>query len=321
MDLLLILTYAAICIAMFKIFKIPVNKWSMTTAILGGVFLVGGMLLLMNYNHPYSPYMQRYYVTTPIVPNVSGGVIEVPYQTTTHVAKGDVLFRLDPTPYQNKVDALKAKLFRLEQDQERVAILYRRGAGSKQDVDRAQSLLDENLANISQAEWELDQTVFRAPSDGYIVQVALREGMRAVNLPLRPVMTFVHDEDPRFVGFFRQNSLLRLKKGDEAELSFPAFPGKVFKAKVDMISPVIGEGQVDPSQALLRTPHHMRFGRGFVAVAMVITDPDFESYQAYAPRGMNGVAAIYTEHFRHVSIIRRVLLRMAAWVNYVFPIK
>ena len=42
MDLLLILTYAAMCIAIFKIFKIPLNKWSVPTAVLGGIVLIGG---------------------------------------------------------------------------------------------------------------------------------------------------------------------------------------------------------------------------------------------------------------------------------------
>ena len=28
MELLLILTYAAICVAIFKLFRIPVNKWT-----------------------------------------------------------------------------------------------------------------------------------------------------------------------------------------------------------------------------------------------------------------------------------------------------
>ena len=36
MDLLLILTYGALCIAVFKIFKIPLNKWTVPTAALGG---------------------------------------------------------------------------------------------------------------------------------------------------------------------------------------------------------------------------------------------------------------------------------------------
>ena len=40
MDLLLILTYTAICIVIFKVFKIPLNKWTVPTAVLGGIFLV-----------------------------------------------------------------------------------------------------------------------------------------------------------------------------------------------------------------------------------------------------------------------------------------
>ena len=32
MDLLLILTYTAICVAVFKIFRIPLNKWTVPTA-------------------------------------------------------------------------------------------------------------------------------------------------------------------------------------------------------------------------------------------------------------------------------------------------
>lgn len=52
MDLLLILTYTAIAYATFKIFKIPVNKWTVPTAALGGLVLVAGLVLLMSYNHP-----------------------------------------------------------------------------------------------------------------------------------------------------------------------------------------------------------------------------------------------------------------------------
>ena len=45
MELLMILTYAAICVAVFKIFRIPVNKWTLPTAVLGGIFLIAGMSL------------------------------------------------------------------------------------------------------------------------------------------------------------------------------------------------------------------------------------------------------------------------------------
>ena len=54
MDLLIVLTYVALAWAVFKIFRIPVNQWTLATAALGGVFLVSGLILLMNYNHPYT---------------------------------------------------------------------------------------------------------------------------------------------------------------------------------------------------------------------------------------------------------------------------
>ena len=41
MELLLILTYTAICVAIFKIFRIPLNKWTLPTAALGGIFMIG----------------------------------------------------------------------------------------------------------------------------------------------------------------------------------------------------------------------------------------------------------------------------------------
>ena len=44
MELLLILTYSAICVAVFKIFRIPVNKWTLPTAALGGIFLITGII-------------------------------------------------------------------------------------------------------------------------------------------------------------------------------------------------------------------------------------------------------------------------------------
>ena len=60
MELLMILTYAAICFAIFKIFRIPVNKWTLPTAVLGGIFLIAVILLIMNYNHPFSANARIY---------------------------------------------------------------------------------------------------------------------------------------------------------------------------------------------------------------------------------------------------------------------
>src|ERR1700730_7097729 len=104
MELLLILTYTAICVGVFKIFRIPVNKWTLPTAALGGLFLIGFILLVMNYNHPFTDNARIYFATTPIMPDVKGRVIDVPVKANAPLKQGDVLFRIDPAPYKFEVD-------------------------------------------------------------------------------------------------------------------------------------------------------------------------------------------------------------------------
>lgn len=77
MDLLIILTYVAFAWVIFKIFRIPVNQWTLATATLGGVFIVAGLILLMNYNHPYTFTAQKAVISIPITPQVTGVVSEV----------------------------------------------------------------------------------------------------------------------------------------------------------------------------------------------------------------------------------------------------
>ena len=54
MELLLILIYVSICYVIFKVFRIPVNQWSLATAALGGIIGIALLLLIMNYNHPFT---------------------------------------------------------------------------------------------------------------------------------------------------------------------------------------------------------------------------------------------------------------------------
>ena len=137
MDLLLILSYAALCIAIFKIFKIPLNKWSVPTAVLGGVIIIGGLILMMNYNHPFSPIAKRVFVTTPIVPTVKGRVIDVPVEPNELLSPGDVLFTIEPTTYVAEVNRLQAAIAAAQTED--VELDTRRGllTGVRQDEARA----------------------------------------------------------------------------------------------------------------------------------------------------------------------------------------
>ena len=373
MDLLLILTYAALCIAIFKVFKIPLNKWTVPTAVLGGIVLIGTLILLMNYNHPYTQIGNQVFSTTPIVSGVRGRVIEVPVEPNQPLKQADVLFRIDPVPYQAEVDKLEAQVKEASQGalgleaqlQEKEAALakamaerdkaqrefgryqrgFDKGAFTAQQLDtrrqaykaaqatvdvantnieQAQIALDseiggENttvarlLADLRKAEFNLDQTTVYAPTDGFATQLALRPGVMAVPLPLAPVMTFVHTEELVYTAAFRQNSLQRLKSGFEAEFIFRALPGKVFQGEIIDVIPAIGESQFQARGALLGTDALRTNGR--VLVKLKVND-DLEPYQL--PMGTAVEVAVYSDSFSHVSIMRKVLIRMKSWQNYLY---
>ncbi len=317
MDLLLIMTYTAICVAVFKVFKLPLNKWTVPTAALGGVVLIGTLIFAMNYNHPYSEVSRSYFTTIQIVPQVAGKVIEVTESRNQKLKQGDVLLKIDPTPFETSLATLKAELISAEADLVRAKKLTSKNALAKRELDIARRQVDELLPKVTKAQWDLDNTVIRAPSDGYVSQVAVRPGVRAVPLPLAPVMVFIPDESRHFVGWFRQNSMLRLKPGYEAEIAFDGLPGEVFSARVKQVLPAMSQGQVSASGVLLDGSRDRYAGR--IGVELLIDDPDFAQYDMMVPGGSYGQAAIYSEHMHHVSVMRKVLLRMSAWMNYIFP--
>jgi hypothetical protein len=51
--------YGAVCIAVFKIPGIPVNQWSLATAVFGGKAGIALLLLTKNYNHPFTTNAPR----------------------------------------------------------------------------------------------------------------------------------------------------------------------------------------------------------------------------------------------------------------------
>jgi len=317
MDLLLILTYGALCIVVFKVFKIELNKWTVPTAVLGGVVLIGALILVMNYNHPYTESAREYYITTPIIPTVKGRVTEVDIQPEQQVMQGDVLFKIDPEPYRLAVDGLTARLDAAQKDLVRSESLLKKGSISARTVDQARALVDELQAKLNDAKYDLTQTEVRAPANGHVTQLTLRPGMMAMPINLNPTMSFIHDNERRFIGWFRQNSLLRIKPGDEAELALDAIPGVVFEGRVEKFVSALGQGQLQPTSTIYSFNPVELPGR--VAVIIEITDPEFEPYRNQLPAGLFGQAALYSEHFHHVSVMRKILLRMSGWMNYVFP--
>jgi len=311
METLMLLTYAALCWIVFKVFKIPVNKWSLTTAVLGGIVMIGSLLMGMAYFHPGSRSAKIYFVTTQIVSNVRGKVIEVDVKPNEAVSKGDILFKIDPTPYKTVVDDLKAQLEFAKKRLEDTKRLAESAGGSKFDVYNWEKEVASLKAKLAKAQFDLDSCTVKAPSDGYVTQIRVRPGQMAVPIPALPVMTFVNTDSTALIAGFSQEPVRNIKAGDEAEAVFVSIPGRSFQGKVQRVLPALAEGELTTNRSMFSLNQQLPAGQVPVIISL-----DKNISELGLPLGVESTVAVYTAKtgfWSHVAIIRKILLRMLGW--------
>ena len=184
-------------------------------------------------------------------------------------------------------------------------------ATAKAQVRVSEAHVDTTRAKLANAKWDLSQTTVVAPGNGMMVNVMLRPGFFVAGLPFNEVMTFV-DDDYQIFALFGQNELHQVEPGNEVELTLDTYPGRVIKGHVDSIMWAQGQGQVEASGDLPRTTFVAPPGR--FPVKVVVAEHDRPLFLA---AGARGSAAIYTEHLTLVHIIRKVLLRVASYLDYI----
>jgi len=312
METLLLLTYFSICWIIFKIFKIPVNKWSLTTVVLGGVVLLGTLLGGMAYFHPATHYARSYFITTQIVPNVRGKVIDVPVQSNVPLKQGDILFKIDPTPYEGKVKELQAQLDFSKKRLQETKDLVRTAGGSKFDVENYEKEVEKLEGQLEVAMFNLESCVVKAPGEGFVTHLRIRPGQMAVPFPIAPLMTFVNTDQTAFIAGFSQQPMQNLKEGNKAEILFTGIPGRVFKAHVERILTVLAEGELSAGKTMVDLKA-MEMPEGLIPV-IIKMDDDLSDY--FIPIGCDAEVAVYSERWHHVTIIRKILLRMKSWQNF-----
>ena len=312
---LLIIIYSMLMWLVFKVFKVPANKWTGTTAVLGGVVSIGFLLLMMGMYHPFTKEARIYSLTTPILPTVKGRVVDVNVKTGDKVNKGDLLFSIDPEPFEYSVAILEAELVLAVSNLQDATTLYEKKVGPEKAVERAQRTVDSLNGQLANAQYELAETEVRATDDGHIAQVRLRPGALAVPMPFSPLMTFVHNKDRFLLAGFQQNPLQNIKPGFEAEVIFVALPGKVFSATVVGMSEIMAQGQLLPDGRLIQLDKVTPPGRVMVQINI---EDDLSNYQL--PVGVKANVAVYSGTWQPVAIIRKVLLRIMSWENYLFSI-
>ena len=313
MDLILMLSYVAIVTVVFKVFRLPVTKWSVSTAALGGVFLMSWLYISMAFFHPFTPYARTYFLITPISAQVKGKVIKVFVEDDRPLKKGDPLFQIDPTPFQAKVDKLKADQELAQHRLDEATRLFDKGAGRKYDVELRTKNLAALKAELVEAEFNLESTTVVAPADGHVAQNRVREGVTAGTLRISSMMTYVFKEDPYFIAGFKPNAIQNIKVGAEAEVMFTSIPGQTFKARVVKLWDEIAEGQLfAKGTTMVSVSEQLPPGR--IPVQIELLD-DVSGF--YLPSGTSAGVAVYSEHLAFLGELRRILLHMFSWQNVI----
>jgi multidrug resistance efflux pump len=387
MELLLLGIYSFFAWLIFFKFKwLPWNIVSQVITITLPIIGLTVLILTLNVVAPSSADVRVINYVVSVNPRVAGLVTEVPIVPNRPIKKGDVLFRIDPTPYELDVKDYSAQLAQLRaqlvtaqantrnlQGQLRAAIgstqgvasklelaklrvkqfrdLSESGAGSAFDLEQAQAdlanlqaQLDSTKASESQvreklaaktpdgdqdevanvkaqiarvesqlanAKWSLEQTVYYAPADGTVVSLALRPGMMAVPFPALPAMNFVEDEQ-WILAIYNQNEVRKIEPGQEAEIAFRMHPGRVVKAKVDSIMWATAQGQL-PIGGMNATSGVAPIPPNSLAVRLLTEGKDKDIFLA---SGARGHGAVYTESGEAIHILRKVILRIGAKLDW-----
>ena len=387
MEIILLGIYSYFVYLVFFKFKwLPWNFVSQVIVVTIPIVGLTLLILVLNIVAPSSADVRVINYVVAINSRVNGIVVEVPIEPNRHIQRGQVLFKLDPRPYEIEIQGLRAKvesldaqllganattrgyseqlrnargsrdaiaaqlrLAREREDQTRE--LAASGAGSEYDYQQAQANVanlqaqldaataserqvveklaakndagdQDEVANakaqiaqaesaLADAEWRLEQTVYRAPANGTVVALSLRPGAMAVPLPITPSMTFVEDEQ-WVMAIFKQNEVRKIKPGQEAEIALKQYPGRIIKCKVDSIMWATAAGQLPIGT--------MNTGGGVAPVPpnslAVRLLPDAKDRELFMASGAQGVGAIYTDSGAAIHILRKIIIRVGAKLDW-----
>jgi multidrug resistance efflux pump len=355
MELILLIIYSVIVWLIFFKFKLlPWNITSQVIVVTIPIIALTILILFMNICAPSSSDVRAQNYVIPIVPRVTGQVTEVPIEPNRPIKKGDVLFKIDPVPFEaaekaanatlrgaqdqlnnatNKKAALTPRIDLAKKRVEQFTALSAAGAGKRADLEQAQSDLGnlqseflaadatesqaraqiaKSEADLINAKFDLEGTTYLAPANGRVANLALRPGVRATQFATMPVMSFIDEDDPWLLAFFRQNELRYVEAGDEAEIYMMQYPGRIIKCVVDSILWATAQGQM-PISGNLQNTLPIAAPEQRIAVRLVLAPKDRDLFLA---AGARGGGAIYTEHGKIIHIIRKVFLRVSAKLDW-----
>jgi len=184
-----------------------------------------------------------------VAPRVSGMVTRIAVIDNQFVRAGDLLFELDPEPFEIAIAQAEASLKRAKIssraskiEYERLQDIYERdpGAVSHKDLNRREANYLESLAQIDVAQetlrgarLNLGYTKVHATVDGYISNLDFQVGTQAV--ANTPILALVDSNSFWVFGYFRESQIGRFEIGDPARVTLMAYPDQPLEGTVDSL--------------------------------------------------------------------------------------
>lgn len=185
---------------------------------------------------------------------------------------------------------------------------------SQLSIELAKAKIEQVNSQLADAEYDLEQTKVRAPVDGCVTNLQLREGM-LVGGGGGAVMSFILEgsESNRgvIVAAFNQKNFMRIKEGQYTEVALFGYPGQIFTGRVLNAIDVSGAGQLTASGALPTTLGSAQPTEFAVRIKLDNSD------DLRLPGGSQAVVAVYTEDLQVAGIPVMFLIRTQSWIRYV----
>jgi multidrug efflux system membrane fusion protein len=257
------------------------------------IILIAAVVLALFVYHIYetSPRTDDASVTANIVgiaPRISGPITKIAVKDNQFVKAGDVLFEIDPVPYQDAVDSAEAQKINAGADLQRVQALVSAGGTTKEQVDEAVAKDKSAASALSTAKYDLDGCRVVAPFDGFITNLNISEGAYAH--AASEVITMVDARNWYVIANYRESLLPHIAVGDSADVYLMSKPSVKYHGVVEGI----GRGVV-PEEApqlsglpnVTRELNWVRLAQRFPVRIRLDVAPDDDAVRA-------GVTAIVT---------------------------
>ena len=219
----------------------------------GFFFIIAAALVIYKYwDYVINPWTRNGQVRAQVVqiaPRVTGPIVKLPIKDNQVVKAGDLLFEIDPRTFkatvnQSRAELRSAKVRELnakEEAQRAERIRIRNpGAMSEEELENKKNKQRDAEAGVlkfeaalEQAKLNLEFTLVKAPVDGYVTNLNLRLGSQAV--ADQPALALVDFNSFWIHGFFRENSIANIRKGDRAIVTLMTYPDKPLEGRVDSL--------------------------------------------------------------------------------------